>query len=173
MEAKYKEQVATLQAQVQKITAQRRALQEEVARLREDEARLKSEGEVIRTELATSIAKHDKEVRLRVDAEVRHLDKTRWAEKLQAELEKTQRELAILGQQLKQEVTAKELAQAALNAWAGAGSLRWLHACGRTLVRVWSSHVYMRTQSHLWLPSVAQQVALAGDTAPRVAAVRA
>lgn len=111
IEASFKDQVTTLQNQTQKLLVQRRNAQEDVGRLREDEMRLRSESEMYRMEHEAAMSKYEKEIKLRVDAEVRYLDKTRHAERLEEDLDKEQKQCAFLSSRLKEEIALKETAQ--------------------------------------------------------------
>mmetsp|Transcript_19003 Transcript_19003/g.53146 ORF Transcript_19003/g.53146 Transcript_19003/m.53146 type:complete len:1099 (+) Transcript_19003:62-3358(+) len=117
IESQFRDQVSTLQNQTQKLVTQRRGLQEELGRLREDEMRLRSESDMYRTEHEMSMQKYEKEIKLRVDAEVRFLDKTRWAESLQEDLDKEYKQSALLQARFKEEVAMKESAQCELESY--------------------------------------------------------
>jgi len=111
IEGLYRDKLDHIQAQSQKLAMERRTMQEEVTRLREDENRLRNESDMFRNEHEVAMQKYEKEIKLRVDAEVRYLDKTRWAESLGEQLEKEQKQNATLTFQLREETMAKEAAQ--------------------------------------------------------------
>lgn len=114
IESLHKDQLNVLQGQSTKLNNQRRALQEEVGRLREDEMRLRSESEMYKSEHEIALTKYEKEIKLRVDAEVKFLDKTRLSESLQEALDKEQENVRSLGKKLREETVAKETAQVEL-----------------------------------------------------------
>eukprot|EP00928_Gymnodinium_smaydae_P042936 TRINITY_DN28869_c0_g1_i1.p1 TRINITY_DN28869_c0_g1~~TRINITY_DN28869_c0_g1_i1.p1 ORF type:complete len:1069 (-),score=203.19 TRINITY_DN28869_c0_g1_i1:281-3487(-) len=88
MQKEYHEQVTSLQAYTQKLTLERKALQDELTRVGERETRLYNESEGHKSAHQTAVSKLEREIKQRVDAEVRFLDKSRWASALQEDLNK-------------------------------------------------------------------------------------
>jgi hypothetical protein len=80
-------------------------LLDEIQRLRETEVRLSNETETHRTQHQAALGKTEREVKQRVDAEVRMLEKLRWADALEEDLEK-ERVQCMKAQHLLQEASA-------------------------------------------------------------------
>jgi hypothetical protein len=115
VEVSLQEKISGLQAQVEKLAADRRLNQEEVQRYREDEMRLRNESEMYRNEHEVVMKKYEQEIKQRIDAEARFLDKTREAENLQEALTKEQARCRELTSQLHQESSDRKAAQLELD----------------------------------------------------------
>lgn len=110
IEAEYREQIVALQGQSQKVADERRNLQLQIGHLREDELRLRNENEMYRNEHQVAMSKYEREIKARVDAEVRFLEKTRWAEALQEDLTKERKQSMHFSQMLSEASAAREAA---------------------------------------------------------------
>lgn len=108
IEAQWREQISSYQAQVTRLVAEKRTFLEEVQRIREDDLRLRNESEMYREEHRSAMVKYEHEIKLRMDAEVRCLDMTRWKEALEEELARQNQEVERLTVFSAQEVKLKE-----------------------------------------------------------------
>jgi chromosome segregation ATPase len=100
-----------LQMQNQKLGSDRRELQLEVQRLREDKMRLKNDNEMYRNDHQVAMSKYEREIKQRVDAEVRFLEKSRWADALQEDLNKERKQSMHYATQLQEANTSRETVQ--------------------------------------------------------------
>eukprot|EP00933_Yihiella_yeosuensis_P039911 TRINITY_DN34090_c0_g1_i1.p1 TRINITY_DN34090_c0_g1~~TRINITY_DN34090_c0_g1_i1.p1 ORF type:complete len:1107 (+),score=290.85 TRINITY_DN34090_c0_g1_i1:108-3428(+) len=116
VEGQFRDQISSLQGQCQRLGQERRTLQEELQRVKEDEMRLRNESEMYRNEHDNIMAKYENELKLRTDAEVKFLDKTRHCEALQEELNKAYTEIASVKESLRNEMTANASAKQELDA---------------------------------------------------------
>eukprot|EP00927_Polykrikos_kofoidii_P043586 TRINITY_DN37664_c0_g1_i1.p1 TRINITY_DN37664_c0_g1~~TRINITY_DN37664_c0_g1_i1.p1 ORF type:complete len:1117 (+),score=251.02 TRINITY_DN37664_c0_g1_i1:330-3680(+) len=111
----YREQLTSLQSQTQKLLVERRGLQDDLQRVREDEVRLWNESEMYRSEHLVAVSKYEREIKQRVDAEVRFLEKTRWADVLQEDLNKERKQCMQIQALLSEANAAKEAARVELD----------------------------------------------------------
>jgi len=111
IESEYRGQVVSLQGQNQKVKADHRELQLEIQRLREDEMRLRNDNEMYRNDHQVAMSKYEREIKQRVDAEMRFLEKTRWADALQEDLNKERKGSMHYAQQLQEANAARETVQ--------------------------------------------------------------
>jgi len=105
IEGQFKDQIANVQAQVEKLGRERRTLQEELQRVKEDEMRLRNESEMYRSEHETTEKKYEQQLKLRGEAEVKYLDKVRHCEALQESLDREIDKGTDLKMQLKEEIS--------------------------------------------------------------------
>ncbi|CAK0801480.1 unnamed protein product, partial [Prorocentrum cordatum] len=80
----------------------------------EDDTRLRNECDMYINQQEIAVSKYEAEIKLRIDSEVKLLDKTRKTESLEADLEVERREHSSLAVQLKEEISLKEVAVAEL-----------------------------------------------------------
>jgi len=111
IEEKARTEKSSLQVQNQKLTADRRELQLEVQRLREDELRLRNDNEMYRNDHHVAMSKYEREIKQRVDSEVRFLEKSRWADALQEDLNKERKQSMHYASQLQESNTSREAIQ--------------------------------------------------------------
>lgn len=111
IEGEYRGQIVLLQGQNQKVKAEHRELQLEIQRLRDDEMRLKNDNEMYRNDHQVAMSKYEREIKQRVDAEVRFLEKTRWADALQEDLNKERKQSMHYAAQLQEANAARECVQ--------------------------------------------------------------
>lgn len=111
IENEYRGQMVALQNSTQKLTTERRELQMEIQRLREDEMRLRNDNEMYRNDHQVAMSKYEREIKQRVDAEVRFLEKTRWADALQEDLNKERKQSMHCLAQLQEANAAREAVQ--------------------------------------------------------------
>jgi len=104
-------QMSTVQTQLQRVVTERRDLQFEIQRLREDELRLRNDNEMYKNDHQVAVSKYEREIKQRVDAEVRFLEKTRWADALQEDLNKERKQNMHLAMQLQDATTEREKVQ--------------------------------------------------------------
>jgi len=115
MEDQYRDELSAVQGQLGKFTSERRTLQDEIQRLREEEVRYFNDSEMYRTEHLVAVAKYEREIKARVDAEVRFLEKTRWADALQEDLDKERKQHMQVAALLAEANGAQEAAQVDLD----------------------------------------------------------
>jgi len=111
IEGEFRSQIVSLQGQTQKGKAEYRELQLEIQRLRDDEMRLRNDNEMYRNDHQVAMSKYEREIKQRVDAEVRFLEKTRWADALQEDLNKERKQSMHYAAQLQEANTAREAVQ--------------------------------------------------------------
>jgi len=111
IENEYRGQVSALQDQTQKFSSKQRELHLEIQRLREDETRLRNDNEMYRNDHQVAMSKYEREIKQRVDAEVRFLEKTRWADALQDDLNKERKQSMHYAMQLQEANSARETVQ--------------------------------------------------------------
>lgn len=107
----YDSHLSSVQSQLTKHVGERRDLQVEIQRLREDELRLRNDNEMYKNEHQVATSKYEREIKQRVDAEVRFLEKTRWADALQEDLNKERKQCMHLAMQLQDATTEREKVQ--------------------------------------------------------------
>mmetsp|Transcript_62332 Transcript_62332/g.148819 ORF Transcript_62332/g.148819 Transcript_62332/m.148819 type:complete len:986 (-) Transcript_62332:92-3049(-) len=115
IENSFSSQIASLQAQLEEATAKQNDSQEEVDRYRGGNMRLQSENEMYRNTHQVAVAKYEREIKQRVDAEVKLMEKTRWVDALQEDLAKERRTAKHIGAQLSEAASAREEMQAELD----------------------------------------------------------
>jgi hypothetical protein len=111
IESEYRGQMVLLQAQTQKLGTERRESHLEIQRLREDEVRLRNDSEMYRNEHQVAMSKYEREIKQRVEAEVRFLEKTRWADALEEDLNKERKQTTHYAAQLQEALSAREAVQ--------------------------------------------------------------
>lgn len=116
IESEYRGQLLSLQGNNQKIKAEQRELQLEIQRLRDDEMRLRNDIEMYRNDHQVAMSKYEREIKQRVDAEVRFLEKTRWTDALQEDLNKEKKQSMHYSVQLQEANTAREQVQIEVDA---------------------------------------------------------
>lgn len=97
-----------LEAQLQRVTGDRREAQQEVQRLREDERRLRNENEQYENDYEVAMSKYEREIRQRVEAEVRWLEKSSWCQALEEKLRKERQQNLHMTDQLAENQAARE-----------------------------------------------------------------
>eukprot|EP00929_Paragymnodinium_shiwhaense_P113657 TRINITY_DN81953_c0_g1_i1.p1 TRINITY_DN81953_c0_g1~~TRINITY_DN81953_c0_g1_i1.p1 ORF type:complete len:1108 (+),score=400.14 TRINITY_DN81953_c0_g1_i1:151-3474(+) len=115
IQEQYSEQLNVLQAEGKKLVTERRSMQEELERLKEDEVRLHNDLEMYRSEHLVAVSKYEREIKQRVVAEVKFLEKTRWADALQEDLAKERKQGMQISTLLQEANAAQESAQVELD----------------------------------------------------------
>eukprot|EP00930_Biecheleria_cincta_P077180 TRINITY_DN64453_c0_g1_i1.p1 TRINITY_DN64453_c0_g1~~TRINITY_DN64453_c0_g1_i1.p1 ORF type:complete len:1103 (-),score=258.18 TRINITY_DN64453_c0_g1_i1:122-3430(-) len=116
VEGQFRDQINSLQSQLEKLGREHRALQEQLQRLKEDEMRLRNDSEMYRTEHESTEKKYEREIKLRSEAEVKYLDKVRHSEQLQEQLDHKTAEAEDLSTKLREEMYANTQAKQDLDA---------------------------------------------------------